>query len=78
MVNKEKIVERFCEILAYFIIFVIALFPTIVIVCGTLLVTYNHELWGYTIFWEFYGAFLVLILPFLVRMGIDLVECILG
>ena len=78
MFNKEKIVERFCEILACIIIFMIALLPTIAVVCGTLLGAYDSGLWGYTIFWEFYGAFLVLILPFLVRMGIDLVECILG
>ncbi|MBP5788880.1 MAG: hypothetical protein J6W29_01420 [Neisseriaceae bacterium] len=78
MFNKEKIVERFCEILACIIIFMIALLPTIAVVCGTLLGAYDSGLWGYTFFWEFYGAFLVLILPFLVRMGIDLVECILG
>lgn len=78
MFNKEKIIERFCEILACIIIFVIALLPTIAVVCGTLLSAYNRGLWGYTFFWELYAGFLMLMLPLFVRWGIDLVEYILG
>ena len=78
MFNKEKIVERFCEILACIIIFMIALLPTIAVVCGTLLSAYNRGLWGYTFFWELYACFLMLMLPLFVRWGIELVEYILG
>lgn len=78
MFNKEKIVERFCEILACIIIFMIALLPTIAVVCGTLLGAYDSGLWGYTFFWELYAGFLMLMLPLFVRWGIELVEYILG
>lgn len=78
MFNKEKIIERFYEILACIIIFMIALLPTIVVVFGTLFIAYNHELLSNTIFIKYYVAFLILMLPLLIRMGVDLVEYILG
>lgn len=78
MFNKEKIVGRFCEILACIIIFMIALLPTIAVVCVTLLGAYDSGLWGYTFFWKFYAGFLMLMLPLFVRWGIELVEYIFG
>ena len=74
MFNKEKIVERFCVILANIIMLVIALLPTIFVVSATLPVLYSHELLSNSTAIELYVFILLCMSPLLIRCGVELVE----